>query len=341
MAQATNGGQGQQRPMGSKPENMSLRVGHLITLAAFLIPAILLGLIGLGIGNMNTAIGFATVWVGFLFAASIVFQRKRTFLVVERFGLLWDIKYAGLRIVIPFVDNVVLRGDFLQKEAKLFMGGAPGERIEIDFIGGSAPIDASAWYQIANPDDVDAGRWEETVDEQVLRYVYRVRENERSSRVAAIFQDAFRPLLERKPIEEAQSQMRNLADEATETARDALAEMGVYPFPKKGIVIRDMDIPQDIIELRKQVLRGEMDAKEAVNRAAVYWQPVAKMKEGLAAAGITDVTDEQLFNIFLQQKGLDTLQKTDSNLTFVSPDIGAVLTAITGGLKPTSTGGSK
>ena len=77
-----------------KPEDMGLWVGRLITAVAFLVPALVLALLGLWIGNENTAGGLVVIWLGSLFAASIQVQQKRTFTVVERFGKLWDVKFA-------------------------------------------------------------------------------------------------------------------------------------------------------------------------------------------------------------------------------------------------------
>src|SRR3989344_3983542 len=312
-----------------KPEDMGLWVGRLITAVAFLVPALVLALLGLWIGNENTAGGLVVIWLGSLFAASIQVQQKRTFTVVERFGKLWDVKFAGFRLIIPYIDNKILRENFLQKSVVLF------KDIAIDFIGGSAPILADGWYQIANPDDLDDGSDAamERVKEQVLKYTYRVRAANRAARVAVIFQGAFRTFLEHVDIATAQEKMEELATDGTDAAQEALKEIGVYPFPKKGIIVQDIVLPEAITKLREQVLRGEMDAKEAVARAQVYWQPLTEMKKGFSSAGAgkMDFADDVLLRLFLAQKGFETLPKIPAHVSLIAKDIDGIQKVITVG----------
>jgi hypothetical protein len=240
-------------------------------------------------------------------------------MVVERFGLFWDVKFAGPRILIPWVDNPVMTDDFLQKEVELFKG------IDIDFIGGSAPIVASAWYQVGNPADLDLGTREarDRIREQVLKYTYRVQADARASRVAKIFQGAFRTLLEQVDIPTAQKDMEKLATDGTAAARPALAEIGVYPFPEKGIIVEDIALPKELVAFREQQTKGQADAAEAINRSRSFWEPLAKMKEELEKQGIT-MTSEELRAFYMSQKGLEALAGTKANITFVSPDIKGV-----------------
>ena len=320
------------QPAARQPEDMSSGTGHFITAISFGFPMVALAFLGLVLGNGYTAAAFATIWSGVFLAASLRFVRKTTFLVVERFGYFWDIKFAGPRVLIPWIDAVVLREDFLQKEVKLFEG------IQIDFRDGSAPVRTSAWYQIGDPEQIAGGNLG-NVRKQILLYTYRVRAQDRKARVADIFQSSFRPLLEAKTVVEAQAQAEELAKYAIDGAPDrpgtpkhigarvALEEIGVYPFPGKGIVIPDIDLPQELIRLREQKLRGEADAQEAVNRSRGYWEPLKAMKEGLAAANV-NLPDDTLREFFITQRGLETVAGTKSNITFVSPDLKGVLAMV-------------
>ena len=310
----------------TKPEDMDSLTGHLISTAVFLVPALVLALFGLWIGNWNTAGGLAILWIGFLFAVSVRIQQKRTFTVVERFGKLWDVKFAGFRLIIPYIDNQILRENFLQKSVPLF------KDIAIDFKGGSAPILADGWYQIGNPADIDNGSME-LVRGQVLKYTYSVQAKDRAARVADIFQGAFRTFLEQNDIATAQKDMESLAAEGTKAAQTALAEIGVYPFPEKGIIVRDIVLPEAITKLREQVLRGEMDAQEAVARAQVYWQPLVEMKKGFSSAGAgkMDFTDDVLLRLFLAQKGFETLPKIPAHVSLIAKDIDGIQKVITVG----------
>ncbi len=322
-----------------KPEDMSRKVGRVITLVAFGLPLLALAILGFSIGNGYTAGGFVSLWLGVFVFASLRFRRKKTFMVVERFGYFWDVKFAGPRILIPWIDNPILADDFLQKQVKLFQGAK--EPISIDFIGGSAPIDASGWYQIANPGDTESGNLKE-VREQVLKYTYRVKVDERASRVAEIFQGAFRTFLEQRTIPDAQKEMEGLAAQGADAAREALAEIGVYAFPKKGIIVRDIDLPPVLIELRERETRGIADAQEAINRSRSYWEPLVEMKKGMAkaSAGALKMSDKDIKHLFLAQKGFETLQKTGSNVSLVAGDIDGVLKTITVGSVTTQKGGA-
>jgi hypothetical protein len=312
-----------------KPEDLGRPAGHSITAVAFGLPAILLAIFGYSLGNGYTAAAFATIWTGLFVAMSLRFVRKRTFVVVERFGYFWDVKSAGPRILIPWIDNEVMRDNFLQKSVELYQGEGD-KNVEIDFIDGSAPIRAAAWYQIGNPDDVEHGNLE-AVRNQVLYYTYRVKADERQSRVAEIFEGAFRPLLETVTIAEAQAKAEAFAKQA----------IGVYPFPGKGIIVRDVVLPSVIVELRERELRGRSDAQEAISRSASYWQPLVHMKNGLAGAGLTDISDEEISRLFLAQKGFETLQKTGSNVSLIASDIDSLQKVITVGAASTPKGGAK
>lgn len=332
-----------------KPENMSRPVGNTITLIAFFGPALLFAVFGYAIGSLWTAAGFSVLWLSTSFAASFKIRRKRTFLVVERFGYFWDIKRAGPRIVIPFIDNPILEDTLVQKSVPLFRNARGNEGgatiIEIDFADGSAPVDAEGWYQIANPQDIDDKEKEDAVRDQILKYTYVVLDSERTSRIAEIYQGAFRAILENNlKITEAQSQMEELARKGTESARTALKEIGVYPFPEKGIIVRDIDLPQKIIDLREQALEGEMEARKAVNASLGLWGPVLHMKAGLqrglpaqgslpAVAGM-QISDAEVVGLFLKQKGFETL-KGVNKLDIVASDVdNAVKTITVGSTQP-------
>lgn len=316
--------------VSKKPEDMSPLVGHSITLTAYGLPLVVVMALGFAIGNGWTAMGFAVIWAAFSFVASIRFVRKRTFLVVERFGYFWDVKFTGLRIIIPMIDNVVRRDDFLQKSVDLYKGD-----VKIDFNDASAPIRASAWYQIGDPKKIDAGDFA-SVRDDVLTYVYRVREAEVESRIAEIFQGTLRPLLESSTLVDVQKNGEKMAAQATDEATESLSEVGVYPFPAKGIIIADIALPDNVIALREQELQGEVEAKAAVSRARGYWEPLAQIKANLEKQGMR-ISDQEARDFFLTLRGFETIDKTGSNISFVSSDLGGVLKTIGVG----SVGGDK
>lgn len=345
MSSAGTTGTGGQKPARTR-EDMQPEIGHAITAAAFLLPALAFAAIGYVLGTAWTAAAFATLWIGLLFSVSLKIRRKRTFLVIERFGKFWKVVYAGFAIVIPFIDNIILDDVLVQKSVQLFRnepakegGSEKPSVIEIDFVDGSAPIDASAWYQVGNPSDIENGNFDQ-VTEDVLKYTYLVTADERAPRVAEIFQGAFRVSLESVKISDAQKNMETLAKEGTEDAKDALKAIGVYPFPSKGIIVRDIDLPEALVDIRENALRGEMQSQEAVNASRGLWEPVLHMKAGLArgvpqsgaapAIPGVDMTMNDIIDLFKFQKSIEAIGKV-GKLDIVSSDVGNALKVISVG----------
>jgi regulator of protease activity HflC (stomatin/prohibitin superfamily) len=326
----------------AKPEELSPEKGHLITVGAFALPFVILIIAGLVVGNLYTSLAFAIAWTGLFTASSIRFVRKKTCLVVERFGYLWDVKFAGPRFMVPWIDTEVSEIDFLQKSVKLFAGK------QIDFVGGSSAVDASAWYQIGDPADIDAGNVD-ALREQVVKYVYTIRDAEKPARIAEIFEGSFRPYLEIRTIEEVQAEAEDLARRAVfgeagrEGATVALKEIGVYPFPGKCIILSDIILSSEIVGFRQQQAKGEADAKQQVAQARALWQPLSEMKKGLAQAGpgAMQMSDEALAQFYLAQKGFETLQKTGANVTLVASGVDSARALITvGANQPPPQGGN-
>jgi regulator of protease activity HflC (stomatin/prohibitin superfamily) len=334
----------------AKPEELSPEKGHLITVGAFVLPLIVLLIVGLVVGNLYTSLAFAIAWTGLFVASSVRFVRKKTCLVVERFGYLWDVKFAGPRLMIPWIDTVVSPDDidFLQKSVKLFAGK------QIDFRGGTAAVDTSAWYQIGDPGAISAGDMD-ALREQVVKYVYTIRDAEKSARIAEIFEGSFRPYLEIRTIEEVQAEAEDIAKKAVfgevdasgvvvrEGAIVALEEIGVYPFPGKCIILSDIILSPEIVGFRQQQAKGEADAKQQVAQARALWQPLTEMKKGLAQAGpgAMQMSDEALAQFYLAQKGFETLQNTGANVTLVASGVDSARALITvGANQPPTQGGN-
>ena len=322
--------------MATQPEELSGERNRAITLTVFLLPLLLLVAIGFTVGNGYTASAFAIAWVGLLTASSIRFVRKKTCLVVERFGYLSGVKFAGPCLMIPWIDTEVSEIDFLQKSVALF----PDK--QIDFIGGSSAVSASAWYQVGDPDDIRTGN-HENLREQVIRYVYTIRDDERAARIAEIFEGSFRPYLETRTIEEVQAEAEDLARKAVfgeasssftrEGAIVALKEIGVYPFPGKCIILSDIILSPEIVAFRQQEAKGDADAKQQVAQARGLWQPLVEMKKGLenAGPGAVQMTDEALARFYLAQKGFETMKSTGANVTLVASGIDSARALITVG----------
>jgi hypothetical protein len=294
------------------------------------------GAIGIAF-NQTFGLGsaFALAWIG-IFYSMALFRgslHKQEFMVVERLMKFQSVKFAGLNLAFPFIDHVRFRSTFLGKDVELFMDdNDPGKRVEINFKeGSSAPIDASAWYQIANPEDIRNGRRSNIIND-VLKYVYTLNEGDTEERVAEIFEGAFRPRLQALTIDEAQKDLKKTIETAVEDAKQDLADLGVYVSHGTGIIVRDIEIPQGILELRELELKGKKRAAEIAETSKGYWRSIQEIIDG-AKASSEDISVEKAQEIFERQRAFDVIQQTGSNVTFIAPDMDGIVKTITVGSK--------
>lgn len=287
-------------------------------------------LIGFPFGS-SLRTGFSTLLagVGILYAVALYRGSARTqeFVVVERMLKFWDIKLSGLRLAFPFIDRIRLRDNFLSKQIELFVvNGTPATRAGIDFVDATAPVNAGAWYQVGDPEAVMAGDYEKLIQD-VYRYVYVIFEDSRAKRIADIIEDALRPILQKYTLDAAQKDADSAGDLCVAAARPRLAELGVYASPGKGVVIRDIIIPPEIAELRALALRGKKRAEEIAAASTGYWQSISEVISGAEKSG-KDLTTEEARAIVETQRGLEVVEKTGANITFVSPNVRGVLTTL-------------
>jgi hypothetical protein len=249
------------------------------------------------------------------------------------------VKFEGLHLAFPFIDRVFLSGNFFGKDVELFVmdENDPTKRVEIDFKAGSAPVDAAAWYQIGDPEALRRGDREKLASD-ILKYAYTVLPEEREERIIEIFEGALRPVLQQRTIEEAQTGSTQASKEGVEEAqRTGLTELGVYPMPGKGIIIRDIELPIGIVELRQLELTGEKRALEMKAASGGYWASIQEIIDAAARATPSIVlSPDKAQEIFERQIALATISKTGANITFIASDIDGVVKTITVGPKGTT-----
>ncbi len=321
-------------------DTMDPDIGHLWAVAAVVISTLLAFLIGALIGlafEQFWALGgaFAMAWIGAFYGAALYrgSVRKQEFIVIERMLKFWEVKFSGFHLAFPFIDRVRLRESFLAKDVELYVDdNDPEKRVEIDFTDASAPVNASAWYQIANPEDIRTGN-EANMIKDILRYTYTVEEKDREERICEIFEGALRPKLQQQTIDEAQQKASTIIDTASRNVGNDLAELGVYATKGKSIIIRDIEIPKEILELRELELKGKKRAAEIANTSQGYWKSIQEIIDGAKAGGAT-ITVNKAQQIFERQRAFDVIQQTGSNVTFVAPSMEGVMKTITvGGTK--------
>ncbi len=318
----------------TQPENMSPWVGYSLTMAMFVVPAILLGVICLRYGNGNTAIAAVILWLGFLTSRSLRIVRKSTFWVVERYGKFWTVKFAGLTLVIPLLDSVVFRGSFQQQSIDLYVL-PDGKRSHIDFPDGSSPIIATGWYQVGDPKALEKGARRQ-LTAHIIRYVYRMDASKIVPFVTDVFQSIFRSELERHPTGVAQNRLPELIEAALVGIRAVLAEIGMYG---NTILSSGLDLTDAQRAYRDQEIRGLAHAKEMIGRAPSYYEPLLAMIERYKKAGIS-LSPQEILKLFLDQKALESLERMGANVTFVAPGIDGILKTLPVGGSPAPTQGT-
>jgi hypothetical protein len=289
-------------------------------------PAFALFIIGIGLGGfIHARIGLALflmlIWTACFVSIGIRLAGTQEFFVVERLGSYFGMKKRGINfMVLPgIIDQVKSHGTFAAQEIELYTDEASNE---IDFTDASAPIDASAWFHIADPDAVLHGRWGE-VREQVYCYTYSV--GNAPKRIAQLFEGALSPILQSKTIGEAQKNGTEDGKHAADIAAPGLVEIGVFPRKQQPIIIHDIEVPPKIIELRNERLEGEVHAERMKREASGYSGSIVGVARdlGLDLANREDRAEAR--EIVLTQKALDTVAKTGSNVTFVSPGVTGML----------------
>lgn len=322
-------------------ERMSLGTGRLWAGLVIGLTALIAGGLGVLIGipfgeSSGLGIAFAIAGVGILYGAALYrgSVRPNEFIVVERMMRFWDVKFQGLHFAFPLIDRVRENDDFFAKDVELFViGGDPKTRVEIDFMDGSAPVAASAWYQIGDPEAIRANNWAR-LREDVLKWTYMVLEDEREERITEIFEGALRPILQSKNIAEASTGSAQASNDSTESAKVGLKAFGVYPVAGKGVIIRDIELPQALVTLRELELEGQKRALQMKAASSGYWSSIQEIIDAAKKADPPiNLSPDKAQEIFERQIALGVIKDAKANITFISPDIDAVTRAIIAGAK--------
>ena len=297
------------------------------------VPALIFGVIGLIAGPALDlpagASGLAAVmlWTAILIGLGIRINGEQEFSVIERLGELVRIQPKGMYVIwFPgMIDKFKCRDTFMAKEVPLFQG--PGHMM--DFIDGSTEVSITAWYHIANPAHVADKAWD-LVFAQVTRWVYAV--DGAPARLVSILEANFSPLIQAHTIEDARLFHEDCAELAVRISRPALEQIGAYPRPEQAIVVDDILISADIVALRQLKMEGEMNAQKAANQSRGYSQSILNIIEDAKKAG-QEISWPEARELFERQRGLETIERTGANVTFVGPDVSGVLKTLDIGRK--------
>ncbi|MDD3531009.1 MAG: SPFH domain-containing protein [Candidatus Pacebacteria bacterium] len=281
------------------------------------VPAALSISVGMMTGVWGAGFGLAFAWVGYCVGAGSIILGQREFAVIERFGKFRTVFFKGWNIRVIGVDSFSTRGVLKTQRLRMYTNeNGRTERAVMDFLGGaSAPIEASVWFHIGNPENVKNEQWKE-LREDILKWAYAY--DKPLERIDGLVDSALRPLLQAKTLEEINTSVDRaaIANKVLETVHDELRAIGVYPTPEgEFLTIEDVDLPPEVIQMRELAFRGEQEARENELRAAGYWKPIKEIQEKLG------VSATEARAIFETQRGLDTLREVKPAMTLVGENL--------------------
>ncbi len=334
------------KPDGEEETLPSIRVmdeltGKLIELMAFMFGAIVFGTIfsyipleflkaiGLNTNLFQLIITGILVWLTIFVVWNIVIPAGQEYLVIERLGKFYGIKHSGIGFLCfrGIIDKVRDSGNLKVRELKMYADEK--DDFAIDFKDGSAPIDASIWHRIGK----ENSSWDE-INRAIIAHVYAYKNPE--GRVEEIVDGHTRPLLQSFSIDDAQEAKDSIAEKilGSEDVKRAMRKTGHFFVENKGLIISDIILPEEIRNLRRQVLEGKKDAERDIKKGAGY---ALAIKEVINKLG---TSTERGIDIYQTQRGFETIETTGSNVTFVAPDMKGLL--VTVGAKSTDqTGGEQ
>ena len=318
--------------MASKKNYFGLNAQfETIDYLSFFLPLALFAIGGLTLGTYMKApwlfmSSFVFLWVGIFLKISLRVNAENDWVVVERLNQFHRVMHKGFYLVLfpGLIDRVKMRGTYKGTKPIPLFADVPD--IELDFKDGSAPVSAYARYHVGNPADRQAERWDKLA-EDVRKFAYIVGDPE--GFVIEAFEASLRPLLQEDTLDEASVNGRKHALEARDEAALIIEKYGCYPTAEKAIYIDDIDVPLRIQELRELVLKGQKEAAATLSKHQEPAQAIIAIKSLLEQAnGGEPIALERVIDLIQQQRVLDMLSTTGSNISFVSPDIGGVMKTV-------------
>ncbi|HDZ85456.1 MAG TPA: hypothetical protein ENH35_02850 [Candidatus Moranbacteria bacterium] len=290
-------------------------LGYIVFLGGSLLFVILGSIIGHIFEYASEgAVSGLILWSSIYIALGIDIVPQKMSRVYERFGKPVKINRAGphLTCLKGIIDKLAVEVSHQYHVTNLFTGKEGDPSPKIDFAEGTtAKICAETWWRV-----------EDTID-SILRFAYEVSDPEGFIRQQ--FDTLIRPHLQKHSADEAQLQKNEIASKIIEELSPRIAELtGIELEPIKGLLIRDIELPEKVVNQRFKRLEGTTEAEKDIHRGKGYINAILAIKEAAKKDG-TDIDLGQAQRIFERQRGLETIEKTGANVTFISPGIGGVL----------------
>lgn len=129
-----------------------------------------------------------------------------------------------------------------------------------------------------------------------------------------------RPLLQQESIDTASKKRDGIANTVMNAIEHEMIKFGAYsPSSGKRLVIEDINLPNEVIQLRELKLKGEKEAQEATARASGYWKPIKEISNQL------DISVDEARKIYETQRGLETLQEVKPSMNLVGENFKGVI----------------
>jgi regulator of protease activity HflC (stomatin/prohibitin superfamily) len=248
---------------------------------------------------------FVTLYI--LFGLRVVCNTEE--LVISRLGYYLRTAEKGPRLlcfpgIIDTIEGVV---DLEEITRQLYRdeSGEVTSNHELDFGNDSAEVEIEAHMRIT-----DSSRFAFT-SENPFRQV----EN--------IIDSMLRPLIQSLGIDAAQVHKSKISAAVAEWIREDLeVYYGIYLI---RILIVDIILSDETKIIRRRRLEAETDAQEEVARGASIGTAIRKLRQELSQDAGREISFDEAKTIYQQRLGLDTIEKTGANVTFVAPGVSGVL----------------
>ena len=205
----------------------------------WLLPALTSIGFGLAVGAPGASVVLALAWIKFCTIQGTVRLGPEEFLVIEQFGKFKTVYFRGEHTLVIGVDRIRTRGTLRPMRFDIY---ARPDAPDMNFIDGTAPIDANVRCQIGNQLDISIGNWEQ-VAKDVQKWTYTHEDIEKH--FLDLIDSYLRPRFRKEPLALAPIKKADLASDLTSEIESELKRFGMYPARGRETLIILLTTPDD------------------------------------------------------------------------------------------------
>jgi regulator of protease activity HflC (stomatin/prohibitin superfamily) len=245
--------------------------------------------------------------VGIYISIGITIVPEREARIIQRFGKHHRaIDKAGIYLLCfpGIIDHEFARFTINQDIViELYKDG--GEKSIVEFSDGQGKILAKTWIRIIDP--------------QIYAYEISSPENY----IEGLFDNYVRGRLAEISIDQALREKDLIAKDAKKVISKELRRTGVELV---DLFIENIILLGEASRLREKRLRGKTTAEEVRQESEGWLLSIATIARGFIDHGVNeDKAIQDAIRIFYEQRGLDTIQKTQANVTFIADGVKGIL----------------